>query len=319
MKTNLKQNLLAAVIIGVMALASTAVRAEEGGAGHYAPGSFASFIDVLPDKPSIGTFNYFTYYNGDASASHPIPIAGQIAANVSATAYADTIGGFWVTPLKIFGGNYAPGVAVPFVWNEVSATVQIGNQSRSRTDNADGLGDIEFWPVAISWSAISNDLHIDFFGGIYAPSGSYDKNRLANQGLNYWTFEPGLMVSYFGQNNGFEASTYIGYDINTENNTTGYQSGDVFHIDGTLAQHFPLGKGFAGVGASAFYLQQTTGDTGGRLGSFEQETAGVGPVVSYLMQFSKWSFAANITWLPQMSTEKTLNGNYIWAKIGVQF
>jgi hypothetical protein len=38
----------------------------------------------------------------------------------------------------------------------------------------------------------------------------------------------------------------------------------------TLAQHIPLGKGFIGVGANAFYLQQTTGDSGGgaRLGSF---------------------------------------------------
>jgi hypothetical protein len=319
MKTIFKQCLIAAALVGALALATTVARADEGGAGHYAPGSFASFIDVLPDKPGLGVFNYFTYYNGDANASRPIPIAGQIAANVSATAYAETIGAFWVTPLKIFGGNYAPGVAVPFVWNEVSATVQIGNRSVSRSGYASGLGDIEFWPVAISWSAISNDLHIDFFGGIYAPSGSYDKNQLANQGFNYWTFEPGLMVSYLGNKNGFEASTYIGYDINTENNATGYQSGDVFHIDATVAQHLPLGKGFVGVGASGFYLQQTTGDSGGRLGSFKEETAGVGPTLSYAAQFTKWAFAAQVTWLPQISTENTLSGNYIWFKLGVQF
>ena len=28
--------------------------AEEGGAGHYAPGSFASFVDVLPGQPAVG-------------------------------------------------------------------------------------------------------------------------------------------------------------------------------------------------------------------------------------------------------------------------
>ena len=308
-----------AALVCVLALMSITVRAEEGGAGHYAPGSFASFVDVLPDKPSVGVFDYFTYYNGNASVSRPIPIAGKIALNVEATAYADTIGGFWVTPLTIFGGNYSPGVAVPFVWNEVSATVQVGNQSRSRTDNANGLGDIEFWPVAIGWSAISNDLHIDFFGGIYAPSGNYDKSKLANQGLNFWTFEPGLLVSYLGNKNGIEASTYIAYDVNTKNDATGYQSGDVFHIDGTLAQHFPLGKGFGGVGATAFYLQQTTGDSGGKLGSFKEETAGVGPVISYAMQFSKWAFAAEVKWLPQTSTENTLNGNFIWFKLGASF
>ena len=315
----MKSKILFAVATIVLTLAFSA-RAEEGGAGHYAPGSFASFVDVLPDKPGVGVFNYFAYYNGDANVSHPLPIAGRIAANVEATSYANTIGGFWVTPLKIFGGSYSPGVAVPFVWNSVTAKVTLPTVGTvQRTGNANGLGDIEFWPVAIGWSAISNDLHIDFFSGIYAPSGGYQKNQLANQGLGYWTFEPGLLVSYFGQQNGFEASTYMGYDINTKNDTTGYQSGEVFHIDGTVAQHFPLGKGFGGVGATAFYLQQTTADSGGKLGSFEQMTAGVGPVLSYAAQFAKWGFAAEVKWLPQMTTDHTLNGNFIWAKIGVSF
>ena len=31
-----------------------AAQADEGGAGHYAAGSFASFVDVLPGKPGLG-------------------------------------------------------------------------------------------------------------------------------------------------------------------------------------------------------------------------------------------------------------------------
>jgi len=175
--------------------------------------------------------------------------------------------------------------------------------------------------VALSWSALSNDLHVDFFGGIYAPTGEFQKNRLANQGLGYWTFEPGVLVSYLGQKNGFEFSTYIGYDFNTENTTTDYHSGQVFHIDATMAQHLPLGPGFIGIGANAFYLQQTTGDrgSGAHLGSFEEMTAGVGPVLSYAWQIGKTSFAASLKWLPQIDLQKTLKGNYIWFKVGVQF
>ena len=137
--------------------------------------------------------------------------------------------------------------------------------------------------MALSWTTWSTNLHVDFFGGIYAPSGEFQKNKLANQGLGYWTFEPGVLISYLGQKNGIEFTTYIGYDINTKNTDTDYQSGQVFHIDVTLAQHFPLGKGFVGIGANGFYLQQTTGDSGSgaRLGSFEEMTAGVGPVLSY--------------------------------------
>jgi hypothetical protein len=309
------------VVAAFLLLSVITASAEEGGAGHYAPGSFASFIDVLPDKPSVAVFNYFAYYNGNASASRPIPIAGQIGLNVDATSYADSFGAFWVMPVKILGASYAPGVAIPFVWNSVTAKVQVGGSSVSRTGSADGLGDIEFFPVTLGWSAISNDLHIDFYGGVYAPSGSYDKNQLANQGLGYWTFEPGVLVSYLGQNNGFEATTYIGYDINTKNNTTEYQSGEEFHIDATVAQHLPLGKGFVGIGANGFYLQQITGDSGSgaKLGGFEQMTAGVGPVVSYAAQFDKLDFAAEVKWLPQLATDNTLKGNFIWFKLGVSF
>ena len=109
------------------------------------------------------------------------------------------------------------------------------------------------------------------------------------RGLGYWTFEPGLLVSYLGQKNGFEATTYIGYDFNTRNTTTDYQSGQQFHIDVTVAQHLPLGKGLIGIGANGFYVKQTTGDSGcgARLGSFEEMTTGVGPVLSYAAQFGK--------------------------------
>lgn len=298
------------------------LQAEEGGTAPYAPGSFSSFMDALPSEPGFAAFNYFTYYSGDAGASRTFPIAGQIGVNLDATTYADSIGAFYVTPLKVFGGYYAPGVSIPFGWNTVSAQVTLpGGGTVNRTDSANGLGDVELWPVAISWGALSNNLHVSFFGGIYAPTGDFQVNRLANQGLGYWTFEPGVLVSYLGQQNGFEATTYIGYDINTENTHTDYHSGQVFHIDATVAQHLPLGKGYIGIGATGFYLQQTTGDSGSGAtrGSFEEMTAGVGPVLSYAAQFGKTGFAASLEWMPQVATRNTVKGDYIWFKVSVSF
>ena len=306
------------IVLAIPGVAS----AEEGGVGHYAPGSFASFVDVLPGQPGVGVFNYFAYYNGSAGVSRTFPIAGNIALGVDATSYADSIGAFWVTPVKIFGANYALGIAIPFVSNEVSAQVRgpLGRQSR-RSETVSGLGDIEFWPFALTWTALKGDLHVDFLGGIYAPTGDFQVNRLANQGLGYWTFEPGVLISYLGQKNGFEFTTYLGYDINTRNSKTDYQSGQQFHIDVTLAQHLPLGKGLIGIGANGFYLQQTTGDSGSgaRLGAFKEMTAGIGPVLSYAGQIGKSPFAMELKWLPQIGTQNTPKGNYIWFKFAVQF
>jgi hypothetical protein len=48
-------------------------------------------------------------------------------------------------------------------------------------------------------------------------------------------------------------------------------------------------------------------------------TSGVGPVLSYAAQFEKIGFAAEVKWLPQIGAEKTLEGDYVWFKLGVQF
>jgi hypothetical protein len=311
--------------LAVLILVAPRAQAAEGGISAYAPGSFASFMDALTPKPGFAVFNYFAFYKGSASASHSFPIAGQIGTRVDATTYANSPGAMWVTPLNFLGGYYAVGVSIPIVWTTVSADVTLpAGGTVGRSDSANGLGDIEFWPLSMAWGALEGDLHVTFYGGVYGPTGHYQKNRLANQGLNYWTFEPGVIASYLNQKNGIELTSYVAYDFNTNNSATDYHSGQVFHIDATAAWHFiKLGKegGVIGVGANGFYLQQTNGDSGSgaRLGSFKESQSGVGPVISYAAQFNKIGVAASVKWLPQIGTDNTLNGNFIWAKLGVTF
>src|SRR5512138_2434199 len=84
-------------------LATPALRAEEGGSGHYLPGATASFIDALPGKEAFVYVNAFTYYNGSAGGSRYLELGGQVVANIEATAYADTSILLYETPWKIFG------------------------------------------------------------------------------------------------------------------------------------------------------------------------------------------------------------------------
>jgi hypothetical protein len=314
-----------AAVVGLAFLLfpSGRLHAAEGGVTAYAPGSFASFIDALPTKPGLAVFDYFTFYKGSAGASRSLPIAGQIGVNVDATTYVNTVGAFWISPLAFLGGHYVIGAAIPVMWNTVSAGVTLpGGGSISRSDSANGLGDVQLYPIAMSWGGLGGDLHVSFFGTIYLPSGDFQKSRLANDGLGYWTFEPGLLASYLNQKNGIELSAFVAYDFNTANTTTDYHSGQVFHVDGTAAWHFlPVGKGAFGAGATGFYLQQTTGDTGSgaRLGSFKVMTAGVGPVISYAAQFGKTGVAVSAKWLPQLGADNTLDGNYVWIKLAASF
>lgn len=132
-----------------------------------------------------------------------------------------------------------------------------------------------------------------------------------------------VSFSYLNKTIDLEITSIAGIDFNTKNDATDYQSGDVFHIDTTVAEHRPLFRcGIIGVGVNAFYWKQFTGDSGSgaKLGSFETLQTGVGPVVSYISPpISGHIIVAEVKWLPQIHTLDTLNGDYIWFKAAVTF
>jgi hypothetical protein len=290
------------------------------------PGAAASAVDALPGKTGLAAFNFFTYYNGDADASRALNVSGRLALGVEATAYANTIGAIYQSDLSLLGGKYAVALAIPFVWMEVSAKAELSGP-RGRTiargvrDTASGVGDITFYPFMLGWKALGGDLKYDVRLGIYAPSGGFETGQLANTGKNYWTFEPGLSASWVSSKIGTEVSVFAGFDFNTRNDATDYQTGTQFHLDATIEQHLPLLGGFVGVGANVFYYQQLTGDSGSgaTLGEFKGKTTGIGPVVSYVRKVGGRDVAIEVKWLPELDTANRTKGDYIWAKIGVLF
>jgi hypothetical protein len=309
-------------LVLVASLAPLTVRAEEGGSGHYLPGATASFIDALPGREAFAYVNAFTYYNGSVGGSRQLELGGQLVANIDATVYADTSIFLYQTPWKFLGGQYAAAAAIPYLWMDVKGDVQVGPVTGNSRDKADGIGDIEILPLMLGWT--NGDFKFGGQFGIYAPSGEYKQGALANLGKNYWTFEPGLNVSWLSSKIGTEVSLFAGYDFSTKNDKTDYQSGQVFHLDATVAQHLPLLGGFAGVGANAFYYQQVTGDSGSgaQLGGFEGRTAGIGPVISYARKIGRnktTDLVAELKWLPELSVEKRLKGDTIWFKLALVF
>jgi hypothetical protein len=168
---------------------------------------------------------------------------------------------------------------------------------------------------------LSPDFNINYRLGIYVPTGRYEPGRLANTGKNFWTIEPQVGFMYFGQKNGIEASAFFGTDFNFENPDTNYRSGTQLHIDGTLAQHFPLWGSLVGIGVNGYWYEQVESDSGSgaNLGDFKARTAGLGPVLSYATKAGGIDLIGELKWVHEFETQKRPEGDYIWFKLLAKF
>ncbi len=294
--------------------------AEEGGGGHYAPGAMASLFDQVSEAPGFGAALFYNYYEGSASANLALPIAGSLDLGVSAVSNSAVLGLTYVFEPRVFGARVMTGVFVPLQSLEVEATASITSLgSASRRDTTSGIADITIIPFDFSWK--KGDWTYSGLLNVYAPTGGFSTSNLANLGKNYWTFDPTIGINYFSEKSGFSATLFAGLTMNTTNDATDYRSGNGLHFDATVAQYLPVGKGLLGIGATGFFFQQVSGDSGSgaALGSFEGRTVGVGPVLSYILPMGKQSLAAELKWLPELETENRVKGNYIWFKIGMSF
>jgi hypothetical protein len=318
-----KKRVLLTTLVSAALLASPAV-AEQAGTGHYISGMFADFSGYPPTQSGWTFANYFlNYHDATAGGSKELPLGAFAAVGVTANTYADIPIALYSYPFDFLGGTVSSGVGIPFVWMRVKAEATIdrrrGSNDLGLEQTASGLGDIVLLPVMAGWT--NGDFHFGGMFNTYAPSGSYSRDNLANTGLGYWTFEPMLTLGWLSTKIGTELSIFTAVDFNTENTQADYQSGDIFHVDATLAQHLPLAGGIIGVGATAFYLRQITGDSGSgaRLGSFEAESYGVGPTISYVHPIGKSTLVVDASWLPQLHNQNTTKGDFIWVKIGLAF
>ncbi len=189
-----------------------------------------------------------------------------------------------------------------------------GNKEGDNT----AIGDIVLMPLMINYN-VSKNLNINARLGLYAPTGSYELGRFINNGKNFWTAEPTIGIIYFGQENGIEASLFLGADFNWENPDTNYKSGIQVHLDGTLAQHFPFAGGISGVGVNAYYYKQVSDDSGqgATLGAFRAKAVGAGPVLSWIDK--KGKYLAELKYLKDYQNIKRLEGDTLWFKFIVKF
>ena len=309
-------------LIGLACALSLAfnARAEQSGIGHYVPGQNSDFSCFAPATPGWYFLNYYmAYNNGTFSAAKGLPLGQAIGLNATINYSAEAPTVIYAYPFNFFGGTLSSGISVPYAWVDVKVQGTVVNRNRTVQQSSSGLGDIQLMPAMAAWT--NGDFQFNTMFNVWAPSGSYEKTQIDNVGLGYWTFEPMLAFGWLSSTIGTEVSVFTAIDFNTKNTESDYQSGDIFHVDATVAQHLPLAGGFLGVGATAFYLKQINGDSGSGavLGDFKVETYGVGPTISYVHAIGKSMLIVDGSWLPQTHSDNTTKGDYFWGKLTFVF
>ena len=305
--------------IAVCTLMPMGAGASEGGTGHYLPGAVATLIDLAPTQPGWVIEPIYLRYEGDADLADAIPIAGIDVFGLKATSDVLIVGGFYTFEQPVLGAHYSVGAMAPYVWMTVEGEIETELGDRRRRDTVSGLGDLTLIPALLGWK--DGPWQYNAALTVYAPTGDYEVGRLANPGLNYWSFNPWAGVSYNNPTNGFNAALHGGLVFNTENPDTDYRSGVMTHLEGSVQQLLPVGSGFLSIGAEAFWLEQVTADSGQRpiLGDFKGRTAGIGPVLGYILPLGQQNLVAELRWLPELETRNRLEGDYIWLKVVYQF
>ena len=291
-------------------VASGVANATEGALGRVIPGTvLQSKAGVVPNTPVLAFNLTSTYFDGKIDGSAASPVAGRIALDLetqlsvtTATLYKawDTGPGLW---------NFASSVAVPYVWNRVTANLSVGGSSFESEDTASGLFDLNVVPLIAGYH-FSESSHLALSLGIWAPTGDYASDNLTNVGLNYWTFIPTIAYTELIPDQGIELTGQVAVQFNTENTDTDYESAPLLTVDALAMK--TLGKGFS-AGLTVSWVEQLADDSGplaDALDGFRGSSVAVGPVVSYsALVGGQLPLDVSLRWAPIVYSKNRFDGD----------
>lgn len=162
---------------------------------------------------------------------------------------------------------------------------RIAAASASQNLETSGVGDAELSTV---WIRHADRLKIAAGVSLFAPTGSYDKNRGPNPGFgNFYTLRPGVAVTYNlnpkqsdeSWDAGVTIAGRVSYGINTRNKDTDYRSGNFLYAEGGVVKV----TGNWAYGLNLLTMKQISDDTGTGVpdGGNRFKTHGVGPFVAF--------------------------------------
>lgn len=284
------------------AMACSAALATEGGGSIYPVGTENYLCCALP-PPGVYGMVFTQHYSADKVRGNDGQVVTPPTFKVTANAVAPRI--VWVTPQTVAGASLGMHAILPIVSLDVNVAPGL---SQKKT----GIGDMVFGPV-LGWHH-SPKLHSLLALDIFAPTGKYDKNDLANIGRNYWSVQPIAGVSYIDPN-GLNADAKFMWTYNLKNKDTGYKSGQELIVDYSVGWGF--GNGWT-LGAGGYAYQQLNDDklNGTTVSNNKGRAFAIGPSIKY-DSGKGWFVTAK--YQTESAVRNRAEGSAFWLKAVVPF
>lgn len=267
-------------------------------------------IGIVSPEPIAAVNLSQIYLDGKIHGSREVPVGGnttlgldgQVAFTLATLMKVwDTGTGRW---------NFASSITLPYIWTKVDATLT-GPRGRSggNSDTASNLFDIYITPVIAGYH-FSQTQHMALSLNIWAPTGKYDQNSLANPSLNNWTFVPQAAYTGIFPESEFQIDAVASLQVYTRNTATDYRNAPIFGLDVMGRKMFKNGVGAGLVVGTQQQLGSDKGPTADRLNGFKGNDWAVGPIVTYDRKLAdSRSLSLALRWVPTVSSQRRLDSS----------
>ncbi|VUD69995.1 hypothetical protein MET9862_00556 [Methylobacterium symbioticum] len=219
----------------------------------------------------------------------------------------ETIPTFLVVPgVKLLGADYS------FLVSQGVSTSS--NNIFGRKTGAVGAFNTFLSPLNLSW-ALTDSFFVSTGLSVYLPTGTFRLNGTSS-GNGFYSWAPTIAASYL--RDGWNLTARLELNLNTKNDATNYQSGDVYGVDFTATKSFgPWTVGMQGYYVNQFGPDRLNGAVvpaslyNGRGKKIEQFA--LGPYIAY--DFG--SFALSAWYDHNIRTRNGAAANIAWLRVSV--
>lgn len=304
------------LLAGPAAVLTSAAYAAEGGAGFYLLGSKGPAAAIMA-PPGFYLQSDLYFYSGRFDSNVELPVGGRLALGVEGKAVIEMPTLIWVLPQEVLGGHIGLAATLPVGWKETSASASFvgplgGTGSGSTSDEIFTVGD----PVVagmIGWQ--TGNFHWQAGVAVNVPIGNYEKGELSNLSFNRWGADVYAAATWLDPAIGLDISGVVGVTFNGENPATRYRTGNEFHFEWAVVQHF---NARFDAGIIGYYYDQLTSDSGaGATGPFKGRATAIGGTIGWNFKAGDLPVSTRIKYFHEFDTTNRAEGDAVFLTLTV--